>query len=474
MKHATFHMAFIWVALTVALAAGFPIAAHLSFVTGLGFPVSRGFASFMQVHGHAQLVGWMGLFIIGVSLHVIPRLAGVPIAQPQWLRTIPWSMALGLGLRSIGQSVLPYLTGTLAMRPVAWLVVVSGVLEAWGILSYVCILYITIRGMAPAEQRPALLAVKPYFGMMLAGWVLYASFNAVLLVQMAIHQSTVLDPAWNHLAMQGFVGLVLLPVAFAFSVRMFPLYLRLAVPDWSVRGVAYTYLGALLVQVLPTAPPLAQLAPGFSRTLVHLGMVLRGGVILWFVWQLDVLTRRRAPWTMHRKFQPGSERRPTRPGLPDYGEFGGFERLVYAAYIWLIVAAAGEVVAGLATLLGRPLLVSQSVLLHLYLLGFITLLIFGMAVRMLPGFLRQRRVASAALVSATFWLGNAAVVSRVLLFLLPPSLLHAIPGGLVGARTAFALSGLLGWVAVGCLTVNLWRTAARSQRHQRAQPAQDV
>lgn len=466
-------MAFIWIALATALGVGFSIAAHLSFVLGLGFPVSRGFASFMQVHGHAQLVGWVGLFIMGVSLHFIPRLAGVSIAQPQWLRTIPWSMALGLGLRSLGQSILPYLTDTSAMTPVAWLVVASGMLEAWGILSYVCILVSTIRGMAPAEQRPALLTVKPFFGMMLAGWILYTSINALLLVDMAVHQFTVLDPAWNHLAIQCFVGLVLLPVAFAFSVRMFPLYLRLAVPEWSVRGVAYAYLGALIVQVLPTAPPFAQLAPGLSSILSHLGMVLRGGVILWFVWQLDVLTRRRAPWTVHRKFQPGPERRPTRPGLPDYGEFGSFERLVYAAYIWLVLAAGGEVATGLVALVGWPVLIGQSVLLHMYLLGFITLLILGMAVRMLPGFLHERRVASPALVSATFWLGNAAVVTRMLLFLLPPALRHAIPGGVVGARTAFALSGLLGLAAVGCLAVNLGRTVAHAQRHQSAQHAQD-
>jgi hypothetical protein len=31
-----------------------------------------------------------------------------------------------------------------------------------------------------------------------------------------------------------------------------------------------------------------------------------------------------------------------RPGLPDYGEFGRFEWLLYAAYVWLIVAACGE------------------------------------------------------------------------------------------------------------------------------------
>ena len=56
-KHAAFHMGFIWTALAVALGAGFSTGTHLSFVIGLGFPVSQGFASFVQAHGHVQLTG---------------------------------------------------------------------------------------------------------------------------------------------------------------------------------------------------------------------------------------------------------------------------------------------------------------------------------------------------------------------------------------------------------------------------------
>jgi hypothetical protein len=62
----------------------------------------------------------------------------------------------------------------------------------------------------------------------------------------------------------------------------------------------------------------------------------------------------------------------------------------------------------------------------------------------------------AALVEATFWLGNAAVVSRSLPFILPPGVLQGLPGSAVIVRSAFAVSGLLGVVAVRCLAVNLW------------------
>jgi uncharacterized protein involved in response to NO len=457
-RQAAFQQGFIWAALAVALAAGFAIGAHLTFVLGFGLPVGRGFASHVQTHGHVQLVGWAGLMVMGISLHFMPRLAGVPLARPQWLGRILWLMVLGLSLRSIGQSVTPYMTGHPIFAPLTWLVAVSGVLEGSGILLYVRLLIHTLRRARGVNRRPALLAVRPYFGMMVTGWLLYASLNLVLLAHMALHTGVVVHPAWNQFAIQSFIGLVLLPVAFAFSIRMLPLYLRLAVPDWPVRGTAYAYLAALAVQVLPGAPPLLGLAPQVASTLANLGLLLKSVVILWFVWQLDLLTRRRAPWTVHRQLHPGPERRPTRPGLPDYGEFGRFEGLVYAAYIWLVLAAACEGIAGMTALVGQPFFISSTVVRHMYGLGFVTLLILGMAVRMLPGFLQQRGIASTALVAATFWLGNAAVVCRVLPFVLPPMLLQGAPGGAVLARTAFAVSGLLGWAAVWCLALNLWKT----------------
>ena len=62
---------------------------------------------------------------------------------------------------------------------------------------------------------------------------------------------------------------------------------------------------------------------------------------------------RPVPLTVNRVQQPGPERRPTRPGLPDYGEFGRFERLVYAAYIWLILGAFFEIASSLSFLIGQ-------------------------------------------------------------------------------------------------------------------------
>jgi uncharacterized protein involved in response to NO len=459
--HLPFRSGYIWVALVIALGAGFPLGAYLAIAMGVGFPLGSGVASVIQTHGHVQLVGWVGLCIMGISLHVIPRLAGVSIASRHGSGWILWLMAVGLGLRSIGHPVLASLTETIWAKPVVWLVAGSGLLEWGGILMYAGLLGRAICDTTECRERPALRMVQPYMGMMAIGWVLYASLNLGLLVNMARRGTVVVHPEWNQFAIQLFMGLVLLPVAFAFSVRMLPLYLRLPAPTWPVRGMAYAYAASVVVQVLPTAPVLFQLAPQKALALSSLGMVMKGGVILGFVWQLDVLTRRRLPWTVSRKLHPGPERRPTRPGLPDYGEFGRFERLVYAAYVWLVLAAGGEVVSGCATLVGSPWVISPTAIRHTYLLGFITLLIFGMAVRMLPGFWQKRRVASPAFAGATFWLGNLAVGCRVLLYLLPTVIWHTVPGGLLVARMALALSGVLGWGAVVCLATNMRMTAQK-------------
>jgi uncharacterized protein involved in response to NO len=457
-----FRSGYIWAALAIALGTGLPLGTYLAMALGTGFPlgIGRSAASIIQTHGHVQLMGWAGLFIMGISLHVIPRLAGVSLAHYHWPGWILWLMALGLGLRSVGHPILAFMTTETWIGAVGWVVAASGLFEWGGVLLYIVLLARTLRGLA---IRPALRMVRPFMGMMIAGWVIYACLNLVLLIHMARRETVVVHPDWNEFAIQGFIGLVLLPVAFAFSVRMLPLYLRLPAPTWPVRGMAYAYGVTMMVQVLPTAPVLLRLAPQGVLVLSSLGMILKGGIILWFVWQLDILTRHRHPWTAQRQLHPAPERRPTRPGLPDYGEFGRFERLVYAAYIWLVLAAGGEVVSALATLVGSPFRISPTAIRHMYLLGFITLLIFGMAVRMLPGFWHKRHVASPMLVGATFWLGNLAVGCRVLLFLLPAAVWNVVPGSLPVARVAFALSGGLGWIAVACLAINLWRTAQKEQ-----------
>lgn len=458
LKQAESQIAYIWVALTTALFAGFDIGAHLTFVIGYDYPLGKGYHSFIQTHGHVQLVGWAGLFIMGISLHFIPRLLGVPLSRPSWIKQILWLMGISLLLRTIGQTALPYLTQTFLFAPFSWMAVSSGLLEWIAILMYLFLLIGTLRGAGEANKHATLKSVKPYLGMVLTGWFLYASVNLALLIDMALRNHVIVNQGWNELAIQLFIGLTLLPVAFVFSIRTFPLYLRVPVPDWAVRGAAFAYLFSFLLQWVPSAVLVLGFAPRASFYLSHAGMLLKGGVILWFVWKLDLLVRFRDSGTGTRIFHPPPNEPAARSATLNQGEFGRFERLIYAAYTWLILGAFFDILLSVAAFLEHPITASADVVRHFYLLGFITHLIFGVSVRMLPGFVKRKRVFSPKLVDATFWLGTAALLCRVLPLILPSEVFDVIPISIIIAKNAFAFSGVMGWLAVLCLAINLWKT----------------
>ncbi len=454
-----FEARFVWWALTLAVFAGFALGAHVISVVAFNLPLGKGYYTYIQTHGHIQLMGWAGLFIVGISLHFIPRLAGVPLFRPRWIRWILLGLAAGLTLRFLSHGFLPYLGGTCWFWLATGAGVLSGGLELAAACCYVTLLIATIRTAGSLRERPTLKSVQPFFLMMLGGWLLYPTLNLVLLTDTALRSDVVLHPAWNEWALQAFLHLILFPVTFAFSIRMFPLYLRLPAIDWPVPRLAAVYLFAVTLQIGPMLPPLAALPGKAALSISAVGQALKGLAILWFVWKLDLFTRRRPPWTVERKLQPTPGRRPTREGLPDYGEFGRFERLVYAAYAWLLLGATVDIAMGSAQVFGWPLPISSDALRHTYLLGFVTHLILGMAVRMIPGFLHVKRVAAPSLVDATFWLGTVAAVGRVLPLLLPAGLFDRVPGLILPVQWLLGLSGVFGIAAVICLAINLRKTA---------------
>ena len=456
-KQAEFQVNYIWMALVVAIFGGFALAAHLCFVMGFDRSLGDGFASFIQIHGHLQLIGWAGLFIIGISLHVIPRLSSVPISQPQWIPRLLWLIGIGLLLRFISHSIFPYLDHDFFFILLSWITAASGLLEWYGLLIYLALLVGTIVSIPKADRKPPLMAVRPYFGMMMIGFLLYATIHAVLLLQMAWQGNVVVGQTWNEVSIHIFIGLVLLPVAFGFSIRMLPLYLRLPVPDWHVRRVAYVYLIGFLCQIQEMLP--INFLSNLGGYISSVGVLVKAGTILYVVWKLDVLTRRQEPSIPHRDLQSSSGQQPKRKAIQEHGEYGRFGWHIYAAYGWLVFGALAEMLIGGFGILRLPLAISSDVVRHIYLLGFITNLIMGMAVRMVPGFLKKRRIASVKLIDGTFWLTNLAVVGRVVPLLVPLVLYDVSETMDTIAQAAFGLSGILGLLATICLAINLWKTA---------------
>lgn len=447
------HEPYVFAALAIALTAGFGFAAILVAALALHWSPGTWWVATVQAHGHAQLFGWAGLFVLGVGLYFLPRLRGTVLAHAS---LAPWALAAfvaGIALRTLCQPLLGIL-GAQETRQSLWGAVgrsglaLSGLFELVGAALVVFMLISSFRRAAPLSPAAPILPVRPYLALAILSFVTAYLLNAALGIITALRGGYLfespLDDALTHILIMGFI----LPVAFALSVRNLPLFMRLAFPPKRALPFIFTsYITGFILRLVGYG-----IEQPFSSPISGLGMLVEGAAILAFIWEFDVPLRRKQPWTVSRTPPPPGyveTRRPTRARYPDYGEYGRFELLILSAFVWLAFAAFAELVNGAVLVLGSSALLNPDIERHSITLGFITLLIFGMAVRMLPGFSGKRQVASTQLVLATFWLGTIATVFRVAPLLAP---------GVPGADIALGSSGAIGWLAVACLSVNLWLT----------------
>ncbi len=129
--------------------------------------------------------------------------------------------------------------------------------------------------------------------------------------------------------------------------------------------------------------------------------------------------------------------------------------LVASAYLWAILGSLLLINDGIFVLWGRGWFFALDAIRHSFAIGFIALLICGIAPRMLAGF-SGGKIVSPRLVHATFWLGNTAAVLRVGPVVLEPLLVRMSQPGLAFDLILFGLSGPVGLVFAICLAINLW------------------
>src|SRR5262245_10392370 len=90
----------------------------------------------VNAHGHAQIFGWVGLFVMGFAYQAFPRFKHATLAHPRLAWASLGLMLAGLVGRSVGQplaDVLPW-AGSVAVAS-AWLEVAAVGLFGWVILA---------------------------------------------------------------------------------------------------------------------------------------------------------------------------------------------------------------------------------------------------------------------------------------------------------------------------------------------------
>ena len=343
---------FMYGALAVALTLGFTTGAGMLMIPIFGPADGVTWHTHTQAHGVGQALGWAGLFVMGVAYHVVPRFRNfrMPVVWPQYL-----SLALilvGVTLRYLGQSF-----HTLAVSD--WIMGISAVLLVLGAVLFVALTGWTLLQTKATHNRSELWILAAL------GWLLAAVFIHVWIVwEMASRGSPVassrLGEAFAHAALAGFVTLFVMGV----SLRTLTSFLGLRKPFALWSWVAFASLNiSVLVYLVGKLANLSDAWLVLASLLAFLGVSV-------FILAL-------------RLFEPSGKQGPnvTR-------SYMRHEWFVKAAYGWLALWSLLEMTRAAADLFDTGMLGATvaSPSLHVLGLGFITMMIIGMACRMLPIF----------------------------------------------------------------------------------------
>lgn len=459
-NHQPFQTSFVWAALGFALFGGFTLGAHIALPIGFGWNLPPSLHLWIQAHGQLQLLGWTGLFIMGVSLYFIPRLLKVPLPGRAPGTIVLMCLSAGLVVYTGALIAVPYVEEGIVRDLLVWAVRGSLLLQWAGVSAYLLVLGFLFR--KGFRNAPSTRDIRPYFGMMSAGFFLFSSLHVV--------QSFLFDVSgrmpWNAALISVFTGFVLFPVAMAFSIRTFPLFMQISrnYGGFRVPGILYLIVTVLHVTFsFIDVPALDSLA-----TAARMGSSV---VILALIGRLRIIQKMLLPpraFMLRYYGQAYMEERSgsvpfrrSRPGYFDFGQYGRFELLIYSSYFWLLISVLLELALDAGMLFGWDAPFGIDPVRHAFLLGFISLLIMGMAQRMLPGFVGASGIRFRRMVTATFILGNCAAAFRVVPLIVPAS---AVSEGVEALfLRAFGLSGPVMMTALILLWVNLRGSTGKNE-----------
>jgi len=389
----------------IAVTAGFGLGTWLLLHATIGVPLPDAtWSALVQVHGHAQLVGFAGLLVMGIGHRILPRFRGsddVPTGE----------ILLSFALVALGLLLRPaQVWADLPARPE--LLLASGAAELAGMLVYARLALGTLaRGTNPHRPDELFLAAGAMFGVVGAMWTLVA-------LAPAITGGPVLDPDADRAAivalLLGFVASHVIGV----SLRVAPAFI--AAPPASPRLVTVAAAAWVTGVILATLG-------GPWGPLVLLGTAA-------------VLVRAIGPFG--RSIAVREVPAPAR-----------LVRLAFrGAYAWLI---AGIALIAAGSIVDAPLALSTAGR-HALALGFMTQIVFGVGSRLIPAVTGGRALSSTA-VRAAIVLINVAAILRVPFELVGPS--TTVTAIALAASGPIALAALLVFAAAAARTV---RSALRS------------
>ena len=364
-------------------------------------------AGWIQAHGHAQIFGWIGTFILGIGFYSIPKLRRMnPFAL--WAAWLCWALwSSGVTLR--------WLTGVYQWQ---WRLAlpVSAALE---VVAFV-IFFHSVSGHKPQDSgKPkldewVLVVVAAAVGLLLTllvnlGAALFLAFRGI-----SPDLPTEFDQRFLVLETWGF----LVPFVWGFSAKWLPVFLGLR----PVRG------RVLLLAVAVNSGGVIAAMMGWMRFAV---LLLLGGIIV-AVWALRFFEHTQQP----------AKVKGVHPSFPVF---------VRLAYVWAIVAAGLGIWA--SSVEGSHGIWGASR--HALTVGFLATMVFSVGQRILPAFSGMRLLFSTKLMFLAMLTLTVGCLLRV------SSEILAYQGFAHWAWSWLPVSALTEMTAVTLFALNLFATFAQ-------------
>lgn len=379
---------------------------------------SAGFIApaWLQAHGHAQVFGWVGSFILGIGFYSIPRFTAArkPAFCAAWVCWVMWTV--GVASRWIANVS-------------AWqwrlLLPVSATLELAAFLIFF---------RAVSRHRP-----ENSCGNGLPSWVwvvisasmgLFAALTVNLWVAVKLARGGT-GPAFPHVLDQHYLTLVawgfLVPFVWGFSAKWMSVFLGLkpARPKLLFTALAMSFVGIALTFA------------GFGGPAT--GLFVAGAILA---------------TAALRMFEPAQREPKTR------GVHTSFPYFVRSAYAWLLLASLLGVGAALWDHSGGFWGASR----HALTVGFIAIMVLSVGQRILPAFSGMRLLWSTKLMFAALtllWIGCALRV---------PTELLAYQGYANWAWHVVPLSAVFELAGITAFAVNIFGTFILEPSHAHQEP----
>ncbi|HZI56183.1 MAG TPA: NnrS family protein [Verrucomicrobiae bacterium] len=322
--------------------------------------------AWIQAHGHAQIFGWIGTFILGIGFYSIPKMTSgsVQPAMRGWIAWLLWT--LGVLLR-----------WACGFYHLYWRVLlpVSALLELVGFLIFL---------NSVKRHRPAASKTNEHLPVWIlsvligtAGFGIALLLNLIVAVSVSLHDT---GPAFPLVFEARFLALVsygfIVPAIWGFSARWLPVFLGLK--PLNERALRYALLVAIAGVLLALT--------GISQ--VAHWTIAAAGVIAVAALRLFEQPRQAAKTTGVHKLFPA---------------------FVRIAYVWLVIATALGVCATYFDRAHGWIGASR----HALTVGFVSTMVFAIGQRVLPAFAGMRVLYSPRLMLVCLLLLNAGCMLRV-------------------------------------------------------------